>query len=112
MNLHHNPVSNRLRKIRRPEAAADQTSAKKQAKLAFMADEDTDTIMDKLPEVKKKPQTRRIRKKIQQDNAATITLPDSMIPSLDSENIEAQEENDNKNTSTSSRSKTKGYFSH
>ena len=103
MNLHNNPVSNRLRKRRRPEAATDQTSAIKQAKLTFTTDEDTDTIMDRVPAVKKKNQTKRIQEK-KQDNEATITLPDSMIPSLDSDHTEAQEEN-NKNTSTSSSQK-------
>ena len=100
MNLHNNPVSNRLRKRRRPEAAADQTSAVKQVKLTFTADEDTDTIMDKVPAAKRKNRTKTIQNK-EKDKEATITLPDSMIPSLDSDHNEAWEEN-NKNTSTSS----------
>ena len=105
MNIHNNPVSNRLRKRQRPEAAPNQTSAKKQAKLAFLPDEDTDAIMDRIPEAKKNQQKVKTPKKMQQDYAATITLPDSMIPSANSQNIEAQEENDKKNSSNSSRQK-------
>ena len=105
MNLHNNPVSNRLRKRRNPEATTDQTSAGKQAKLTFTADEDTDIIMDRVPAAKKKQQVKRIQEK-EKDKEATITLPDSMIPPLDSGHNEAQEEN-NKNTANSSSQERK-----
>ena len=55
MNLHNNPVSNRLRKRKRQEATTQQTSAKKQPKLTFLPDDETDIIMDKLPKIKKQP---------------------------------------------------------
>ena len=102
MNLHNNPVSNRLRKRKRTEATTNPQSAKKQPKLAFMPDEDTNEIMDRIPEPEKIHQKVKTPKKMLQDNAATITLPDSIIPPANSEDIETQEENDNSKSSTSS----------
>ena len=63
MNLHNNPVSNRIRKRKRQEATTQQTSAKKQPKLTFLPDDETDIIMDKLPKIKKQPEKGNIHKR-------------------------------------------------